>query len=86
MTPVPALPLSRILTSNADHGGGRRVPYETSDTGRQGRRTRDWPRASERSVADLPERTLIATTAPTEAGRSALLCALLTADPREQLP
>ncbi len=29
MTPVASLPLSRIPTDNADHGGGRRVPYET---------------------------------------------------------
>ena len=86
MTPVPSLPLSCIRTEHADHGMRRRVPYETSDTRRQGCRTRDWPRASERSVADLPERTLIATTTPTEAGQSALFCALLTTDPREQLP
>jgi hypothetical protein len=83
MTPVPSLPLSCIRTDNADHGMRRRVPYEIPDTRRQGRRTTDWPRASEQSAADRPERALIATTAPTEAGRSALLCAVLAADPRE---
>jgi hypothetical protein len=86
MTPVSSLPLSCTRTEHADHGIRRRVPCEISDTRRQGRRTRDWPRVAERSVADLSERTLIATTAPIEAGRSVLLCALLTADPREQLP
>ena len=86
MTPVPLLPHSCIPQSNADHGIRRRVPYETPMPARGAAEPDIWPGASERSVADLPERTLIATIAPTEAGRSALLCALLTADPREQLP
>jgi hypothetical protein len=86
MMPVPSLPLSRILTSKADHGIRGRVPYETPMPARRAAEPDIWSRASERSVADFPERTLISTTAPIEACRSALLCALLTADPREQLP
>jgi hypothetical protein len=78
MMSLPSPPLRCIPTNNADHGIRRRVPYETSDTRRLGRQNQICAPRVGAIAADLRERTLISTTAHTEACRSALLSTLLT--------